>query len=69
VESGREPKWHGSVESLAAVGGRLAYLQMVHFEEGTKLQNRLRSVIAQRKNAKGSENAVGSNDAGYASEQ
>ena len=67
VESGREPKWHGSVESLAAVGGRLAYLQMVHFEEGTKLQNRLRTVNAQRRDADASENATGSNDDGEAS--
>ena len=67
VESGREPKWHGSVESLAAVGGRLAYLQMVHFEEGTKLQNRLRNVNAQRRDADTSENATSSNDDGEAS--
>ena len=67
VESGREPKWHGSVESLAAVGGRLAYLQMVHFEEGTKLQNRLRTVNAQRRDADASENVTGSNDDGEAS--
>ena len=45
VESGKEPRWHGKTESMAAVGGRLAYLQMVHFEEGSKLQNRLRAAI------------------------
>ena len=67
VECGKEPKWHGSVESLAAVGGRLAYLQMVHFEEGSKLQKRLRTVIAHRRDAKASENAAASNDDGEAS--
>ena len=45
VESGREPRWHGSPESLAAIGGRLAFLQMVHLEEGGKLQARLKTVI------------------------
>lgn len=45
VESGREPRWHGNPESLAAIGGRLAFLQMVHLEEGGKLQARLKIAI------------------------
>lgn len=43
VESGREPRWYGSPESSAAIGGRLAFLQMVHLEEGSKLQARLKT--------------------------
>jgi hypothetical protein len=48
VETGKDPKWHGKAESMAAVSGRLAYLQMVHFEEGSKLQSRLRDAISRR---------------------
>jgi hypothetical protein len=39
---------------------------MVHFEEGTKLQNRLRNVNAQRRDGDASENATVSNDDGEA---
>ena len=59
VESGIEPRWHGKTESMAAVGGRLAYLQMVHFEEGSKLQNRLRAAIGRCVESSSTDDACG----------
>jgi retron-type reverse transcriptase len=41
VENGRDPKWHGKSESLAALAGRLHFVHSVNPEHATKLLERL----------------------------
>jgi hypothetical protein len=44
VEQGKAPSWHGQVESLTALRGRVAYLRSVNHEEGERLLSRLKSL-------------------------
>ena len=44
VEQGKAPTWHGQVEPLTSLRGRIAYLHSVNREEGERLLSRLKSI-------------------------
>ena len=46
AEQGQVPLWHDEEQGLDALQGRLAFVRMVHPEEGTALMKRLGAVKA-----------------------
>jgi hypothetical protein len=46
LEQGREPMWHGKVDSMSALSGRLAFLRAVNPAEGLALAQRLAKAAA-----------------------
>jgi retron-type reverse transcriptase len=47
AEAGRSTHWHGTPASLPQLKGRLAFLQMIHPDEGFELRNRLVSALGE----------------------